>query len=163
KAHLGLIRTLLGLTRAFGRFDYRDFDEREFESQLPSSAGQGIAGCWWWIRKLQARYFAGDYAAALEAGAKAEKLLWAQPTEFARSDHGFFAALSHAACCDVDDEGNRELHLEAMANHHSQFQILAKSCPVNFAHRMALIGAEIARLQGRTLVAMDFYERAIES
>src|SRR5262245_57156613 len=163
KAHLGLIRTLRGLTRTFGRFDYGDFDERVFERQLPSAAGQGLAACWWWIRKLQARFFAGDYAAALDAAAKAEKLLWAQPTEFARSEHGFFTALSHAACCDLDDEGNREQHLEAMAGRHRQFQILAESCPDNFAHRAALVGAEIARLDGRPLDAMDLYERAISA
>ncbi|WP_051390058.1 AAA family ATPase [Bradyrhizobium sp. Ec3.3] len=163
RAHLGLIRTLRGLTRAFGRFDYGDFDESEFEGQLPSSAGQGIAACWWWIRKLQARFFASDYAAALEAAANAEKLLWAQPTEFARSDYGFFAALSHAACCGPDNEGNREQHLEAMAGRHRQFEILAESCPDNFAHRAALLGAEIARIEGRPLDAMSLYERAIAS
>src|SRR5262249_8013191 len=138
-AHLGLIRTLRGRTRTFGRFDYGDFDEREFERQLPSSAGQGLAASWWWIRKLQARFFAGDYTAALEAAVNAEKLLWAQPTEFARSEHSFFTALSHAACC--DNEGNGEPHLEVMAGRHRQFQILAESCPDNFAHRAALVGA----------------------
>ncbi|MGY8682809.1 AAA family ATPase [Bradyrhizobium sp. UFLA05-153] len=163
RAHLGLIRTLRGLTRAFGRFDYGDFDESEFEGQLPSSAGQGIAACWWWIRKLQARFFASDYVAALEAATNAEKLLWAQPTEFARSDYGFFAALSHAACCGPDNEGNRERHLEAMAGRHLQFEILAESCPDNFAHRAALLGAEIARIEGRPLDAMNLYERAIAS
>src|SRR5262249_35025903 len=141
--------------------DYGDFDEREFERQLPSSAGQGLAACWWWIRKLQARFFAGDYTAALEAATNAEKLLWAQPTEFARSEHGFFAALSHAACC--DNEGNRASNLEVMAGRHRQFQILAESCPDNFAHRAALVGAEIARLEGLPLDAMDLYERAIAS
>ncbi len=26
-----------------------------------------MAQCWYWIRKLQARFFAGDYAAAMDA------------------------------------------------------------------------------------------------
>ncbi len=30
-----------------------------------------LAECWYRIRKLQARFFAGDYAAAIEAAAKA--------------------------------------------------------------------------------------------
>ena len=38
------------------------------------SAGSGFAGCWYWIRKLQARLLAGDYASAIEAASKAQPL-----------------------------------------------------------------------------------------
>ena len=30
-----------------------------------------MVACWYWIRKLQARYIAGDYAAAMDAASKA--------------------------------------------------------------------------------------------
>src|SRR5262249_33591977 len=52
-AHLGLIRTLRGLTRTFGRFDDGQLDEQEVERHLSSTVSQaGFAACWWWIRKL---------------------------------------------------------------------------------------------------------------
>jgi len=35
-----------------------------------------LAECWYWIRELQARYVAGDYPVAMEASAKAQRLLW---------------------------------------------------------------------------------------
>jgi hypothetical protein len=35
-----------------------------------------LAECWYWIRKLQARYVADDYPVAMEASAKAQRLLW---------------------------------------------------------------------------------------
>jgi PAS domain S-box-containing protein len=54
-------------------------------------------------------------------------------------------------------------HLEALAAHHKQLEIWAANCPENFENRAALVGAEIARIEGRTLDAMDLYERAIRS
>src|SRR5262249_23740575 len=44
-----------------------------------------------------------------------------------------------------------------------QLRIWAANCPQNFEDRAALLGAEIARIEGRTLEAMDLYERAIAS
>src|SRR6185295_8419859 len=37
------------------------------------------------------------------------------------------------------------------------------NCPQNYESRAALVGAEIARIEGRPLDAMDLYERAIAS
>ena len=46
---------------------------------------------WYWIRKLQARVFAGDHAAAVMAAAKAERLLWMSPVIFERAEYHFYA------------------------------------------------------------------------
>src|SRR6185369_10663028 len=80
-AHLAFIRMLRGLTPEFGRFDDGKFDEGQFEQHLASERGVSFPKGWYWIRKLQAHFFAGDYAAALKAAARAEELLWSQPTE----------------------------------------------------------------------------------
>ena len=42
-------------------------------------------------------------------------------------------------------------------------QIWAENCPENFENRAALVGAEIARIEGRDLDAMRLYEQAIRS
>ena len=42
-------------------------------------------------------------------------------------------------------------------------QIWAEHCPENFENRAALVGAEIARLEGRVLEAEHLYEQAIRS
>ncbi|MGO7204541.1 GAF domain-containing protein, partial [Rhizobium ruizarguesonis] len=44
-----------------------------------------------------------------------------------------------------------------------QLQIYAKNCPENFENRAALVGAEIARLEGREIDAVRLYEQAIRS
>ena len=56
--------------------------------------------CWYWIRKLQARFFAGDYASAIEASSKAQRLLWTSPSFFEMAEYHFYGALSRAASCD---------------------------------------------------------------
>ena len=40
-----------------------------------------------------------------------------------------------------------------LAAHHRQLEVWAENCPENFANRAALVGAEIARLEGRELDA----------
>ena len=55
------------MTPTFGSFDEEGFDEHLFEHGLANNPGLALAEGWYWIRKLQARFFAGDYAGALEA------------------------------------------------------------------------------------------------
>jgi GAF domain-containing protein len=44
-----------------------------------------------------------------------------------------------------------------------QLQVWAENCPENFENRAALVGAEIARIEGRVLDAEQLYEQAIHS
>ena len=81
-AQLGLIRTLRGLTPKFGSFDDGQFDELRFERHLASDPALALPECLYWIRKLQARFFAGDYASAIDASLKAQRLLWTSPSQF---------------------------------------------------------------------------------
>ena len=67
---LRLIRTLRGLTPKFGSFNDAEFDESRFEQHL-ENPGLAPAACRYWIRKLQARFYAEDYASAVAAAAKA--------------------------------------------------------------------------------------------
>ena len=160
---LRLIQTLRGLTPIFGSFDDAEFDEHRFEMHLKQDARLALAACWYWIRKLQARFFAGDYAAAIAAAASAEQLLWTSPTVFERAEYHFYAALAQAAFCDADRAGESPQHLEALTAHHRQLQQWAANCPQNFESRAALIGAEIARIEGRELEAEHLYEQAMRS
>ena len=57
---LALIHTLRGLTSTFGCFNGAEFDEAQIEHRQSSDPGSVFAACWYWIRKLQARFFAGD-------------------------------------------------------------------------------------------------------
>jgi PAS domain S-box-containing protein len=158
-AQHALIRTLRGLTKKFGSFD----DEAAVERHFASVPAATLPQCWYWIRKLQARFFAGDYDAALEASAKAQQLLWTSPSIFETAEYHFYSALSRAASFDSAFPDCQQQHLDALAAHHRQLEIWAENCPENFENRVALVGAEIARIQGQPLKAEHLYEQAIRS
>ena len=167
-AQLRLIRTLRGLTPDFGSFNDAEFDEGRFEQHLESNPRLGVAASRYWIRKLQARVYAGDGASAYVAAEKAAALLWTLPTQVELPEYHFYAALAQAARCEVsvgDAMGGEERsrHLEALAAHHRQMSIWAENGRENFAHRAALLGAELARLEDRPLDAIRLYEAAVRS
>src|ERR1700675_3667207 len=161
-SQLGLIRTLRGLTPKFGSFDDGQFDELGIERRFARSPHLAHASRYW-IRKLQARFFAGEYAAAVEASSRAQSLLWTVVSHFETAEYDFYGGLSRAASCDSAPAGEQRQHLEALASHHKQLQAWADNCPDNFENRAALVGAEIARIEGRALDAERLYEQAIHS
>jgi PAS domain S-box-containing protein len=160
---LGLIRTLRGLTPTFGCFDDAQFDELRIERRFSKNPDLALAECRYWIRKLQARYLASDYAAAADASSRAQRLLWTSPSHFETAEYHFYGALSSAAFCDLAAADQRQQHVQALVAHHQQLEIWAAHCLENFENRAALVGAEMARIEGRALNAMDLYEQAIRS
>jgi predicted ATPase/signal transduction histidine kinase/CheY-like chemotaxis protein len=160
-SQLRLILTLRGLTPAFSSFNDAQFDEAGFEQHFELDPRLALPSCWYWIRKLQARFHAGEYGAAIDAELQAKQLLWTSPSFFEVAEYHFFAALARAAHCDGIRAEERPLHLEALAAHHRQLEIWARHCPENFGTRTALVSAEIARMEGRYLDAERLYEESI--
>src|ERR1700733_13728472 len=160
-SQLRLILTLRGLTPAFNSFNDAQFVEARFEQHFEADPRLALPSCWYWIRKLQARFYAGDYESAIKAELQAQRLLWTSPSFFEVAEYRFYAALARAAYCNQDSADQRPLHLEALAAHLRQLEIWAHHCPENFANCTALIGAEIARIEGRPLDAERLYEESI--
>src|SRR5262245_55080258 len=158
---------LRGRTTKFGSLDDGRFAERSFEERITRHPACAMLECFYWIRKLQARFFAGDYAAAIDAAGEAEtwyatsaslSLFMLEEAEF-----HFYAALARAARCEPIGPDPYAKHREALQRHAQQLQVWATNCPRNFEDRAALVGAEIARIEGRELDAERLYEAAIES
>src|SRR5262245_5571240 len=158
-----LIRSLRGFTPEFGSLDDERFDELRMESHFATEPHLLCVECWYWISKLQARFFAGDYVAALEASHRAQPLLVESPGMLERAEHELFSALTHAALCDSLTANNGRQHLEAIAAHHRQLEVWARYCPENFENRALLVAGEIARVEGRDSDAARLYEQAIGS
>jgi PAS domain S-box-containing protein len=158
---LELIRTLRGLTPTFGSFDGQ-FEGLRSERRFTHSPDPQ-AECSYLILKLQARFFAGEYRTAVEAASRAQSLLWTLASHFETAEYHFYGALSQAASCDSAPAAAQQQHMEALAAHHKQLQVWAANCPDNFENRAALVGAEIARIEGQELDAERLYEEAIRS
>jgi PAS domain S-box-containing protein len=158
---LRLIRMLRGQTPDFASFNDAEFDEHRFEQHLESNPRLAIGASYYWIRRLQASIYGSDETSAMAAVSKAAPLLWTTPTQFESAEYHFYGAFAWAAHCDLNGAEQRPRHLEALASHHKQLAVWAENCPATFANREALVGAEIARLEGRDLDAIHLYEEAI--
>jgi len=162
-AQLGLVRTLRGLTPKFGSLDYADFDESSIEQRFAANPDLWRPECMYWIIKLWARVIAGDYDAAIAALSKLQQRPWTpQLTPGEGAAYYFFGALALAATCGATNV-ERQQRLDILAVHHHQLLVWAENCPDNFESRAAMVGAEIARLEGRELDAERLYEQAIRS
>jgi predicted ATPase/signal transduction histidine kinase/GAF domain-containing protein len=162
-AQLALVRTLRGLTPEFGSFNDDHFDELEFERQLSGNPALVQPECWYWIRKLQARFFAGDHASAIVASLHAKPLLATSQSFFEVAEYHFYGALARAVAIDSASGDMRHEHFDALLDHHRQLAIWAENCPENFENRATLVSAEIARIEERFLDAEQAYEKAVRS
>jgi PAS domain S-box-containing protein len=158
-----LVKTLRGLTRVFGSFDDDQFVESQFERYIADNPSIKLPACRYWIQKLQARFYAGNYADAVAAADKAQPLLWAAAAFFDEAEYHFFAALARIATWETATQAQRRAYSEALAQHRKRLALWTENCPENFENRAALVGAEIARIEGRDLDAMRLYEQAILS
>jgi PAS domain S-box-containing protein len=162
-AQLQLVRMLRGLTTKFGCFDDEQFHELEFEQHLASNPVLADPEFGYWALKVQARFLAGDFDSAIHASLKAHQLLWSAPSLLEPSAFRFYSALSYTAAWDSSFLDQKQQYFDAALDHHRQLEIWSENCPENFANRTALVGAEIARLEGRLLEAEELYEKAIRS
>jgi PAS domain S-box-containing protein len=165
-ALLALVRTLRGKTAKFGSLDDGPFQERVFEERTTGQPNRAFVEYYYWIRKLQARFFAGDYLSATDASDKMATLRASSALSsflVDEAEYHFYGALSHAALCEPKGPDPYDKHREALTRHERDLRACVVNCPENCEDRAALIAAEIARIEGRELNAELLYEAAIES
>ena len=111
--------------------------------------------------KLQLCYLFGEYGSALEVARTARiarqltGTIW--PVEFE-----FWNGLTLAANYTHATEEERTAYLQEMEEARRSLAILAENCPENFRCQSLLLSAEIERISGRPLAALELYEQAIE-
>ena len=160
---LGLIRSLRGLTTRLGCFDDADFRESDLERDLLGKPALALPECWYYIRKLQARFLAGEYADALQAASRARPMVEGTLSLLEVVEFHFYDALCHAAVHESASYEDRKYHRARLTEHLEKLDTWALHCPENFSNRAALIEAELARIEGRDLNSIGLYEQAIRS
>lgn len=151
-----VLRSLRGLPTTFGAFA----DQASFEQYIVGELKMMLVSSWMWIRKLEVAIYFGDYDTAIEASARGLELIGATPSFIEELELVFFSALAEAGVFDrASDERKKELRASLEA-HHARLSKWAASS-TTFAGRAALVGAEIARIDGHDLEAMRLYDSAI--
>ena len=136
---------------------------QRFEQHLEGDPHLAIATCWYWIRKLQARFLAGDHAGAVAAAARARPLLWTTPSFPEAAEYVFYGALACAAHHDGAPEDERPRLREALAAHHAQLAAWAEHCPDNFGAAPRSPAPSSRASAARRTQALRLYEQAIRT
>ncbi|WP_437869776.1 PAS domain-containing protein [Sorangium sp. So ce363] len=109
---------------------------------------------------LQTRVLLGDLGEAAGAAERAGALLHAARRFLGAAQHHFYAALARSAS---HARAPPPACLEAVRAHLAHLAALADASPENFAHQVALVSAELARLSGDELAAERAYEQALKA
>ena len=113
------------------------------------------------VAKLQLCYVFGDYGKARAAARIAREVVYHLSGTIWPVEFDFWNGLTLAANYPDATDEERRAYREEMAKAQQAFEVLAKSCPENFLCQSLLLSAEIERIAGRHLSALDLYEQAI--
>ena len=155
------IENMRGRTASFSTFSDAKFDETVFEAELTEDRMATMVA-WYWILKLQARFFSGDYEVSMAAARKAKAMLWASDANIQLLDYYYYTALTVAALYEKASAAEQAGWRDLLTAHEEQLRAWAETYPPTFGDKHALVSAEIARLEGRDADAMRLYEQAIQ-
>lgn len=141
-------------------FEGPSFDERTELAPLVAGNLSNLL-CLYHSTKLQLGVIFGDHERAAEHGVKAEPHLGAMAAHFTSVQHGFYSALAQLGLAAKREGNERAACLEKAEKHLAVLAGQALHGPENHLHKLQLVQAEKARVEGRTLDAMDLYEKAI--
>ncbi|HEX8788493.1 MAG TPA: AAA family ATPase [Telluria sp.] len=149
-----IARALTGATSKPDSFEDETFDEARFLAEAGSHA---TALGHYWVTRLQLAYLMGEHEQALvcsmEAGKRIARGILGMITS---AEHVFYTALTIAATA-----SDRTHAIARLRELHGQMVNWAGHCPENFSHKVALLGAEIARLEEKPVEASKLYRAAI--
>ncbi|RSZ56650.1 AAA family ATPase [Massilia atriviolacea] len=123
----------------------------------------GAARARYLLMQQVAAFSFGRYEEALAASEAAAANLHFFLASLNETTHHFYHALAMTALYRSAAPARRRRLLEAVCDKHALLAGWAASCPVNFANRYLLVGAELARIDGNPVAAMEGYEAAIAS
>jgi predicted ATPase/signal transduction histidine kinase/tRNA A-37 threonylcarbamoyl transferase component Bud32 len=156
------VQAMRGLTVRLSSFSDGEFDDTMYETFMDSYPW-GITTCWYYILKLELLFLAEDFCGAIAAGRKAQPLLSTSIGHVQVFEYWYYYALALLARYpDAQPEEQTEI-IETAETHRAKLAEWSDNCPENFAHKHALVAAELSAIQGDDVTAMHLYEQAIHS
>lgn len=119
--------------------------------------------CEYHVLKAQVLYLYQDYESALKWALSALDIINFLMGHISSSHHTFYYSLILTALYPSASELTQKQYWEILNANQKQMKTWADLCPENFLHKYLLVEAEIARIFGKDLEAMELYDRAIAS
>ncbi|HEY8100560.1 MAG TPA: AAA family ATPase [Burkholderiaceae bacterium] len=136
--------------------------EANFKWACEAQYGYGIGH--YHITKQVEYYMFGCYDEALNAANLAEAVMPSSLTILTSMvTHHFYHALTLTALYPHAGPAQQKSFKDKLHMQLHKLKLWADSCPENYTNRYELVAAEIARIEGRDMDALRFYEKAIRS
>lgn len=133
------------------------FDEAFYKVNL---RGRETARASYYVLKEMVLYYAGQFQAAKEQAEKAAPLLRNAHGSYLVIEHAFYYALSLA---ELYQENPNEENRQILEELHAQLEQWANCSPSNHQYKHALLSAEIAVMRQDIVMAMTYYDEAIDA
>jgi class 3 adenylate cyclase/GAF domain-containing protein len=156
------VLNLCGLTADKFAFHTDEINEEQYLQNFHSHPDSHSL-CLYYILKCQVFYLYEQPNEALRYAREAEKILPFILGIVTEAEHNFYYSLSLTALYPEASESEKQYYWEQLEANQKQMKIWADNCPENFRHKYLLVAAQIARISGKELEAMDLCDRAIES
>ncbi|MEO8523655.1 MAG: PAS domain-containing protein [Caldimonas sp.] len=155
------VEALRGKTASLSDWDGPSFDRSRFEAELTSGRMPDMIFTYW-VTRGQALLLAGDMAAAEAALELAATWAWSSPVHARTLNQPYFHALALAAL-QRSTQGDVQHLVERIEIRQRRLAAWCEHNPALFAPKVALVGAELARLQRRPIDAARLYQEAVSS
>ncbi|BAZ47480.1 serine/threonine protein kinase with two-component sensor domain [Nostoc sp. NIES-4103] len=116
---------------------------------------------WYCFLKLQLSFLYERYADGVAAAAEAQKTLPANAGFFPIIQYHFYYPLCLAALYPTATPEEKQHYWILLQQHQQINKQWADNCPENFLHRYLLLSAEMVKISGKGIEAIDLYDRAI--
>ncbi|MEG5016492.1 MULTISPECIES: AAA family ATPase [unclassified Microcoleus] len=113
--------------------------------------------------KAQVLYLYGDNVIALHCIQEAQTMLPYVQGMITNAVNNFYNSLILLAVYPTVSKSEQISYQKQIETNQQQMKIWADNCPENFLHKYLLVEAEIARISGKEMEAIDLYDRAISS
>ena len=156
------LTNLNGETKELNNFDSPELSEAEY-----------LQSCWeqksymslfyFYTTKSFILYLYNKPVEALEAVIEAEKIRDFSIGIIAIANQNFYQSLILTALYPAANFAEQKQYWHQLERNQTQMKIWADNCEANFLHKYLIIEAEIARISGNKLEAMELYDLAIAS
>jgi PAS domain S-box-containing protein len=156
-----MVASMQGFVQALrGHVGEPQVDDREIEARIQASR-LPVAACLHGILQMQRKFLLGDPAAALATAETLTPILWSARYHVEAVQYRLFQSLAIAAEHPRVDPVRQQQWHATLEGNVAMLARWAANCPSSFSHKHALVAAEVARLDGRGMAALQLYEQAI--
>lgn len=160
--HRHIILNLQGLTSDKFSFSDKDFDEYQ-SLQLCQETGFLSGVAIYHIFKAQILFFYEDYEGALEKIKTSDEFIVFLPGLPQQGEHYLYYSLILTTLYPRAGDIQQKEYEKVLKANQQKMKIWADNCQENFLHKYLLVEAEIARIHGKEMEALDLYDGAIAS